>query len=475
MTSTQTQDYYRDNASARLSALIIVCIGSFLTPLALSAALVATPEIARDLKADAVLVSWIPAIFLLCNLITLLPSGRAADSYGRKRIYNWGSIIFLIASIGSGLSYTIEMLLFFRGLQGIGAAMFFGNGFAIISSVYRSGGRGAALGWVVSCVYLGMSAGPLFGGWVTEHFGWHFVFLAMVPFVLLAIIMTVVRLKGEWISDTPQKLDWFGVVILASWIITLFLGLTNLPDLFAILSLVVSGIILYWFVKRSDDMDAPLIKLRLVWENQRFSRLLLAATFIYAGSYGVQFLIGLYLQYNLGQSPSEAGQYLLVQAILMAVIAPVAGRLSDRYPSYLLATCGAASVVISFTAALFLNDHSSIWLVIMSLAFLGIGFGLFSTPNNSGAMGAVSEARQGIASALVNMARLLGQLFGTAMVTMLMSMYIGDAEIEPDYYDELLTVLHWTVMFSLSCAVIAMLASFSMRNIEPRNPEAQSS
>lgn len=472
MTSNQTQQYYQENKSARLSALIIVCIGSFLTPLALSAALVATPEIARDLKADAVLVSWIPAIFLLCNLITLLPSGRAADTYGRKRIYNWGSIIFLAASIGSGLSTSIEMLLFFRGLQGVGAAMFFGNGFAIISSVYRSGGRGAALGWVVSCVYLGMSAGPLFGGWVTEHFGWHYVFLAMVPFVLLAIVLTIFTLKGEWVSDTPQRLDWFGVLILASWIISLFIGLTNLPQPLAAVSLLVSMMILYWFVRRSDQIEAPLIKLRLVWENQRFSRSLIAASFIYAGSYGVQFLIGLYLQYNLGLSPSEAGQYLLVQAILMAFIAPIAGRLSDHYPAYLLATCGAGSVVLSFTTALFLNDHSSIWLVILALAFLGVGFGLFSTPNNSGAMGAVSEARQGIASALINMSRLLGQLFGTALVTMLMSLYIGDAEIEPAYYDELLTVLHWTVMFSLCCAVIAMFASFSMRHIKVRNEAA---
>ena len=472
MTTTETQQYYKDNASARLSALIIVCIGSFLTPLALSAALVATPEIARDLKADAVLVSWIPAIFLLCNLITLLPSGRAAETYGRKRIFHWGSVIFLIASIGSGLSSSIESLLFFRGLQGIGAAMFFGNGFAIVSSVYQSGGRGAALGWVVSCVYLGMSVGPLFGGWVAEHFGWNYVFLGMVPFVLLTIVLTMVKLKGEWLSDIPQKLDWFGVLILGCWVISLFIGLTNLPEPKALLSLAVSFTVLYLFVRRSDKIEFPLIKLRLVWENQRFTRALIAAMFIYAGSYGVQFLIGLYLQYNLGLSPSEAGQYLLVQAILMATIAPIAGRLSDHYPSYLLASCGAASVVISFTVALFLGDNSSIWLVIIALAFLGIGFGLFSTPNNSGAMGAVSEARQGIASALVNMARLLGQLFGTALVTLLMSVYIGDAEIEPAYYDELLTVLHWTVIFSLTCAVIATFASFSMRNIKHRNAES---
>ena len=245
MTSNETQQYYRDNASARFSALIIVCIGSFLTPLALSAALVATPEIARDLNADAVLVSWIPAIFLLCNLITLLPSGRAADIYGRKRIFHWGSVIFLVASVGSGLSTSIETLLFFRGLQGVGAAMFFGNGFAIISSVYQSGGRGAALGWVVSCVYLGMSVGPLFGGWVTEHFGWHYVFLAMVPFVLLAIILTTIKLKGEWVSDTPQKLDWFGVLILGSWIVSLFIGLTNLPNPLSILTLFLSFFVLY--------------------------------------------------------------------------------------------------------------------------------------------------------------------------------------------------------------------------------------
>ena len=165
-------EFYRDNSAARFNVLVIVCLGSFLTPLALSASLVAIPAIARDLQASAQLVSWIPAAFLLSNIATLLPAGRMADIYGRKRIYLIGSVVFVVGTLLAGFTTNIIALLLCRVIQGMGAAMFFSTGMAIITLVYQHGGRGAALGWVVASVYSGLTCGPLIGGWLTDQFGW---------------------------------------------------------------------------------------------------------------------------------------------------------------------------------------------------------------------------------------------------------------------------------------------------------------
>jgi len=172
LNNKETRLYYQNALSARISALVIVCIGAFLMPLSLSASLVAIPAIATDLGANAVYVSWIPAAFILSNLIVLLPSGRSADIYGRKRIYQLGSVIFLFGSVIAGLSQNIKLLLLSRVIQGFGAGMFFGTGMAIIGSVYQDGGRGAALGWVVACVQLWLGVRVLFNGAIhsREHY-----------------------------------------------------------------------------------------------------------------------------------------------------------------------------------------------------------------------------------------------------------------------------------------------------------------
>ena len=198
MNDQLTQDYYRDNSAARLSVLIIICIGSFLTPLSLSATLVAIPAIALDLNASAIYVSWIPASFLLSNIVTLLPAGRLADSYGRKRIYLIGTIVFLLSTVLASFSTSILMLLVFRSLQGIGAALFLSTGMAIISSVFLNKGRGAALGWVVAAVYAGLTCGPFLGGWLTDVFSWRSVFLLQAPFALVGILLILIKMKGEW-------------------------------------------------------------------------------------------------------------------------------------------------------------------------------------------------------------------------------------------------------------------------------------
>ncbi|HPQ97529.1 MAG TPA: MFS transporter, partial [Thiolinea sp.] len=184
----------------------------------------------------------------------------------------------------------------------------------------------------------------------------------------------------------------------------------------------------------------------------------LAAVMMYAGGYGLLFLLGLYLQYNRGLSASAAGQMLVLQAIIMAVLAPLSGRLSDRWQPRLFATAGCLAFGLGLLLLQFLSEDTPLYLIGISLLLFGVGHGLFSTPNNSNALGAVSEERMGIASALVNMGRLMGQMLGTAVLTLLLGLFIGGQEIRPEHYAAMNQVVHYSALISL---LFVMLAAWS--------------
>ncbi len=463
MNNRQTAQYYQQNPGARLLVLINICIGGFLAPLSLSATLVAVPAIAHDLHANAVYASWIPTAFLLSNLVTLLPAGRLSDSYGRKFFYILGTSVFLLSSVLAGIANSIEALLLFRVVQGVGAAMFFSTSMAIVGSVYSGNGRGAALGWMVASVYTGLTCGPLLGGWLTEHFGWHSVFLFQVPLSLLTIFLSVFYMKGEWRNHDAVKLDWWGSLLLAVWVLSLFAGMTNLPQQSASIYLAVGIIFLILFIRHSSVSANPIIRLKLVWQNHSLSRSLLAAVFMYSANYGPMFLLGLYLQYNRGLSPSDAGKMLMLQAVVMAFVAPVAGRLSDSYPPRDIATIGCLFAALGTFMLLFVDQDRSLIYIGSALMMLGLGFGLFSTPNSNSIFGSVAETRLGIVSALLNLARMMGQMMGMAIITLLISLFIGKTKINPEKFQALFMVLRWTLSLSLSFALMAAYFSHNKK------------
>lgn len=416
------------------------------------------------LGADAATASWIPAAFLLSNLIALLPAGRLADLYGRKRLFLTGTLVFALSSILAGLSTSIETLLLFRVLQGIGAAMYFSTGMAIVGGVFRDSGRGAAIGWMISSVYIGLSSGPLVGGWLTDQFGWKSVFFFQTPLALITLLFGILRLKGEWRSDEPHAVDWWGSLLIAAGLCCFFIGGTHLLQPWGQWSLGGSLLLLYLFVHHARRTPWPLVDIGLVSGNLTFRRALLASLFMYSGQYGVVFLMSLYLQYNRELTPTQAGQIMMLQAFMMALTAPLAGRFSDRWGSRPFATIGCLLIASGLMVLSRVDAQMPLPLIIAALMLVGTGHGLFSTPNNAGALGTVPPARLGIASALLNQSRLLGQLLGTAVVSFLMTLYIGNNTITPaDFgaFQQLTQVaLILSVMFALSAAAL----SFGMRD-----------
>jgi len=454
------QQYYDQNAQARWMALISICLTMLITAMTLSAVNIAVPSIARDLQADAVAVSWIPTTLLWGTIVLLLPASRLADIYGRKKVYLLGVSFFSAASLLVLAVDSIEALLAVRVLQGVGSAMVFGTGVAIISSVFANANRGSALGFTSSAVYLGLSAGPLIGGWLTEIYGWRSVFWMPIPLMLLALLLVLIVIKGDWKSDKAEKLDVLGSLIFAAWISAFFLGMSGLPDPGNV-ALVILGIaLLLLFIKQQGRSTHPLIRFQALRKNRVFSRSLSAGFLMYAANFPIIFLLSLYLQFIHQMPPSEAGQLILIQTLMMVLLAPIAGRLSDRYEPRIIATSGCFCFAAGFASLLWIDMDTSIDLIIAALVILGIGFGLFSSPNNNAAIGSARKDRLSIAAALLNLSRTMGNMMSTAIVMTLFSVSIGSAEIEPSQYPQLLWVIR--VALAISCCYALCAAYFSL-------------
>lgn len=461
MDRTATRQYYQDNVAARRIALLIVAIGSFLVPLALAASIVAIPTIAADLNASAILVSGIPTVYVLGQIVTLIPAGRLADRYGRKRVFILGSTLFMLSTVLSGLTGSIETLLFYRLLQGIASGMIFSTALAIISSVFRGNNSGMALGITVSMIYLGMVCGPLLGGWLTEHYGWRTVFFFQAPFAALTILLTLLALKGEWSKDDPAQVDWVGTFLFGLWSSGLFLGIAQLPDPSAWLIFLATLLCFILFIYQQKNTATPLVKIKVIRANRLFSSSILAAVCMYTGNYTLVFLLSLYLQYNQGLSPAASGQLIMFQALSMVVLAPLAGYFSDKYSTHKIAITGCLLVGISFMAFTSLDGETSHAFIIGTLLLMGVGFGLFSTPNSSAALSSVPEEHLAMGSALLNLARLMGNMLGAVMIALLMAGYIGQTQIGPEQHPALLNLVHWAMGVSALFALMGAWFSFA--------------
>jgi MFS family permease len=199
-----------NDTATKLSALIIASISSFLTPFMISSLNIALPAIDRQFRPDAVMLSWVATSYLLAAAVSLVPFGKLADIYGRKKVFLVGQIIVTITSLLAAISVSVPMLIVFRIFQGIGGAMVFATGIAILTSVYPPEERGRVLGIVVAAVYVGLSCGPFFGGWLTQHFTWRSIFLVNIPLGISIISLVVWKLRGEWTGAQGDKFDLVG-------------------------------------------------------------------------------------------------------------------------------------------------------------------------------------------------------------------------------------------------------------------------
>jgi EmrB/QacA subfamily drug resistance transporter len=443
-----------NDKTTKRSALIIASTSAFLTPFMISAINIALPAIGKEFKADAVMLSWVATSYLLAAAVGMVPFGRLADIYGRKKIFLWGQILLLIASLLSAIAVSTPMLIIFRIFQGIATAMVFATGIAILTSAYPPEERGNVLGIVVAAVYIGLSSGPFFGGWLTQLFSWRSVFLLNSIFGVFIILLIFFKLKGEWTGAEGEKFDFVGSIIYGITILAIIYGMSILPRMISFGLLIFGVVALVAFVKWERKVQSPVLEVSLFIENRTFSFSCLAALISYSATFAVIFLLSLYLQYIKNLTPQMAGLVLAAQPIIMAVFSPEAGRLSDRVEPRIIATLGMVVTTLGLLLLIFLDNNTSLAFIVITQMVLGLGFALFSSPNMNAIMGSVEKRFYGIASGSVGTMRLLGQMLSMGIATLILALFIGRAQITPVYFPAFIKSLKVAMaVFTALCAV----------------------
>ncbi len=401
--------------------LLIVVATSFMTPVMGSALNIAIPSIGREFSASATMLSWIATGYILATASCLLPAGRFADIRGRSRIYTAGILLFSAATLLCGLVSSIEMLIFMRVIQGIGASFIFSTGIAILASVYPPERRGRALGYATASTYVGLSAGPVLGGLISFHLGWRLIFY-LTAVLALAIFFVAWRfLKRDVATAAGERFDIAGGALYMSGLIASLYGFAFLLEGVLPVGLLITGLaLLAGFVRLQLKREHPLLDVRLFSENLTFAFSNLAAMINYSATFAVGFLASMHLQLVMGLDARISGWVMLSQPLLMALFSPFAGRLSDKVEPRIVASVGMALTTVGLFLFAFVNGQTGLTVVMADLALIGLGFAFFSSPNNNAIMGAVAKEQYGVAASSLATMRMTGQAVSMSIVALVM-------------------------------------------------------
>jgi EmrB/QacA subfamily drug resistance transporter len=449
---------------------MMAMLSSFLTPFMGSSINVALPAIADDLSMSAIMLAWVATSYLLAAAAFLVPLGRAADIWGRKKVFVVGMSVFALTSTLCALAPSAELLIAFRWAQGIGSAMIFGTSIALLTSVYPAQERGKALGMTVAIVYLGGASGPVLGGFLTTFLGWRSIFLVILPGIAGVIWIGTKKLAGDWCEARGEKYDYVGATFYVLSLTAVIIGFSFLSEPFGIALTVIGTILLLVFALWELRQRSPVLEMRLFAHNRTFAFSNMAALINYAATFAVSFMMSLYLQYVEGFSAHEAGMILVSQMIVMAVFSPVAGKLSDVIEPRVIASIGMGVNSVGLALISFFREGTEVWMMVSVLAFLGFGFALFSSPNTNAIMSSVEKKNYGIASASVGTMRLIGQVLSLSIATMFIAIYVGSMEMSSELAPEFMKAFQpGFITFSILCflGVFASLARGKLRSGSP--------
>jgi EmrB/QacA subfamily drug resistance transporter len=449
-----------ENTSKR-SVLLVATFAAFLTPFLGSAVNLALPSIGKDLNANAIQLGWVISSFILSSAIFLLPFGRFADIIGRKKIFSLGILLFIISTLLITLSHSITSLIILRVFQGLSSAMITGTSLAIITSVFEPGERGKALGINVTAVYLGLSCGPVIGGLLTQYLGWRSIFAFLVPFAVISLFLIRRRIKTEWADASGERFDRIGAAIYGLALFSFMYGFSRLPAVTGWIFIIAGFIMATLFLVTEKKIINPVFDIGLVLHNRVFAFSGIAALIHYSATSATGFFISLYLQYLKGLDARTAGLIMISQPVAMTLLSPLAGKLSDKRNPGVIASAGMGLTATGLILLCFIRETTPNYLIVLLLLLMGIGFGLFSSPNSNAIMSSVEKRHLGVASGVVGTMRMVGQMMSMGIAMMLISLYIGKQTINPATYPGLISAMRTGFIIFSVLSVFGIFASLA--------------
>lgn len=383
---------------------------------------ISLPTLVEAFQTDFASVQWVVLSYLLVITSLMLSVARLGDMLGKKKVYMAGLALFTLGSLLCGLSPGIRWLIGFRALQGVGAVMMTALGTAIITEIVPAAERGRALGIMGSVVSIGIAAGPMLGGVLIGLVGWQAVFLVNVPLGIVTLFMVWRVVPASARRAQGQRFDVTGAVLMFLTLGSYALGMTLGQRLgfergliIGLLSGSVVGLLLFVWVE--GRVSSPMLDLSL-FRNVLFSLNLLMGflTFIMIGG---MFIFPFFLELVQGYPTEQVGLMMSIFPVMMGITAPLSGALSDRFGSRIISLAGLAVIVAGCVAISTLYEEVSVIGYLLRLAPLGIGMGMFQSPNNSAIMGAAPREKLGVASGLLALVRTLGQTTGLPLIGML--------------------------------------------------------
>ncbi len=446
--------------------LAAVSFGLFMIMLDNTVVNVALPSMQADLHLGISELEWVVAGYALTFGAFMLTGGKLADRYGRRLAFVIGLAIFTASSLVCALAPTATWLIAARVVQGLGAAMMSPATLSIITATFAPRQRGTAIGIWAGVSALALAIGPLVGGLLTQHIDWSWVFYINVPIGLLAIAAAFLFIEESRDTSHEQRLDPLGLITSAAGLLALSYGLVEAnqygwtsPRILA--AFAAAAVLLPAFVLLERHQRLPMLDLSL-FRNRTFSGANAAMLLVGLAMFGVFFYVSLFMQQVLGFSPVQAGASFLPMTLLVIVIAPVAGRITDRVGARWLVAGGLTLVSISLLFYTQLDVGSSYWSVLPGLLLGGAGMALSMTPTTAAAMSAVSRDKAGVGSAVLNSARQVGGSLGIAIMGAVVANAVGGGGAPQGDPSGFVTGFHHATglaaVFTLAGAVIAASA-----------------
>ena len=433
-----------------ISSMLVNLAVAFMT----SSISVSLPVMNREFQTNAVLLTWCVTAYTLAITVFSVPFGRIADLIGRKRVFVGGIFLFTLTSVAAIFSQSVYMLIVCRCIQGISAAMMQGMSIAMLTASYPASQRGRVLGLSVAAVFIGQSIGPFFGGLLAEHLGWRSIFGVGICLGLTVFIITLLKVKSEWVEAKGSKFDHLGATIYCLALVALIYGFSRLPGITGIIIGGIGLIGMLFFLKWESIVQSPMLDVKVFRQNRVFILSNVSTLIVFCTCYAILFLLSLYLQYVKGFTSEIAGFILLALPAMQAILAPVAGRLSDRVEPRIVASIGVGLVFIGTFSFIFLNNATPVAVIAAILMDIGIGLALFSSPNSNAVMSSVMPQQYAVAAAIANTTRTLGNTLSLSVTMMVFALVIGNVSLTAEHAPLLLNSLRIIFgIFSAMCLV----------------------